>query len=138
MPLLGRLWQLVAIAVLLAGCIVDRPQNAVALSIYARNLSAEAFSFTVVGSHEQRMHGEAGTQEPRSYGCGWVGRDWRLIVVEGDEAPDPADPFVSETSGADHGNPPELAVWIDVDANGRVTVGDGVPAWWTEEIQRCP
>lgn len=127
-----------AVAVVLVGCVVSRPPDSVALSIYARNLSPDPFAFVVVGSHEVPVTGEAGTEEPRSYGCGWVGRDWQLIVAEGSGAPDPAEPFVAARSGEDFGSPSELAIWIDVDAAGRVSIGNGVPAWWTSDVQRCP
>jgi hypothetical protein len=121
-----------------SGCSPGRPADAVALSIYARNLSADAFSFAVHGSHEPMWVGEAGTEEPRTYGCGWVGADWELIVTEGADRPSPADDFVVTATGEAYGDPAVLSLWIDVDRTGTVSIGEGVPDWWRHEIQRCP
>lgn len=121
-----------------SGCGLDRPADAVALSLYARNRSAQAFAFTVVGSHSPAVLGEAGTDEPRSYGCGWVGADWQLIVAEGLEPPEPFEDFAASRSGADYGNPDRLALSIDVTPGGGVVIGEGVPAWWEHEEQICP
>lgn len=120
-----------------AGCAVSRPADAVALSLYTRNLSEEAFAFTVVGSHSPPVLGETGDAEPRSYGCGWVGSDWQLIVAQGSEPPEPADDFAAMRSGEDYGQPQQLALWIEVGANGEVSIGEGVPHWWRDEEQRC-
>lgn len=132
-----RLVLIVAVAAL-AGCGPARPADAVELSIYARNRSAVPHSFIVHGSHDPPWAGEAGTEEPRSYGCGFVGRDWELIVTAGPERPDPADDFVATASGDAFGAPAELSLWIDVDLAGTVSVGQGVPEWWQHEVQRCP
>ena len=119
------------------GCADPRPPDAVALAIYVRNLGPVPHSFIVIGSHDPPVSGEA-AGEPSSYGCGWVGRDWELIVTEGTDRPDPADEFAAHASGADFGNPDELALWIDVSRHGQVTIGEGVPGWWGQDIQRCP
>ena len=125
------------VLVIAAGCSVGRPPDAVALSLYTRNLSADAFAFTVIGSHSPAILGETGTEEPRSYGCGWVGRDWQLLVSEGAARPEPPDDLVAMASGDDYGDPDQLSIWIDVRPDGAVIVGDGVPAWWTHEKQGC-
>lgn len=125
------------IVLVAAGCGVNRPPDAVAQSLYARNQSELTFAFTVVGSHDPPVLGELGGEEPRSYGCGWVGRDWQLIITEGSEPPGPADDFVATTSGEDHGDADELAIWIDVQPDGEVTIGEGMPEWWEHEEQRC-
>lgn len=119
------------------GCGANRPQDAVALSLYARNQSELQFAFTIVGSHDPPVLGEVGDDEPRSYGCGWVGRDWQLIVTEGPEPPSPADDFVATSSGGDFGDADGLAMWIDVQPDGRVMIGDGMPQWWEHAEQRC-
>ena len=55
---------------IVAGCgmgrPVSRPPDAVALSLYTRNLSSEPYAFTVVGSHSPPILGETGNDEPRS------------------------------------------------------------------------
>lgn len=121
----------------LVGCGNPRPPNAVALSLYARNLSTEPFAFSVVGSHTPAIVGELGGPEPRSYGCGWVGNDWLLVVAEGTDPPDPAQNFTASTGGEDHGGRNPVAIWMEAQPDGEVVIGEGVPSWWTHEEQHC-
>lgn len=126
----------IMVMVMAASCGVGRPPDAVALSLYVRNLSPHPYGFTVVDSHSPAWTGETGSGEPRSYGCGWAGRDWQLIVTDGAPRPGPAHD-VATASGDDYGDNDELSIWIDVQPDGEVTIGDGVPAWWAHEKQRC-
>jgi hypothetical protein len=127
-----------ALVAMLASC-QARPDDTVALSLYHRNLSGQAFSYRVLGTPP----GNAGWLGPvpdvvSSSGCGLVGRDWELIVVEGDTPPGPADDFAAHVTANDFGGADPIAIALSIEADGTIAITHGIPAWWDSDIQRCP
>jgi hypothetical protein len=127
-----------AIIAIVASC-QGRPPDSVALSVYHRNLAEQPFTYQVLGTlpGEENWIGLV-PDVVSSGGCGFVGRNWQVVVVEGDEQPDPAGPIAASLSAADIGNPETAALSITVLADGSVEIETGVPEWWDSDLQRCP
>jgi hypothetical protein len=127
-----------ALMAILTSC-QGRPDDGVALSLYHRNLSGQSYSYRVLGTPP----GTAGWLGPvpdvvSSSGCGFVGRDWELIVVEGDAPPGPADEFAAHVTADDFGGADPIAIALSIKADGAIAITQGVPEWWDSDIQRCP
>jgi hypothetical protein len=112
------------------------PPNAVDLTFYMRDLSGLPHYYAIRGEHDPDIDGTV-TAEPATIGCGPVGRDWELIVVQTGGRPAPGDdPVLSITSEA-FGDPDALTLWLSIGADGAAVTGEGVPEWWREDLQRC-
>jgi hypothetical protein len=126
----------VALVAILGSCQARVPDG-VAMSLYHRNLSDQPFSYRVLGTPP----GSAGWLGPglvSSAGCGIVGRDWELLVVEGDAPPGPADDLAAHVTADDFGNLQTIAIALTIEADGTIAISQGVPDWWDSDIQRCP
>lgn len=102
-----------------------------------RDLSGLSHYYAIRGEHHPDTEGTV-TDRPATIGCGPVGRDWELIVVQSVARPDPADDIVLSLTGEAFGNPDALTLWLSIEADGTAVTGEGVPEWWGDrDLQGC-
>jgi hypothetical protein len=118
------------------GCAADGSNAASGdpVLVYVQNLTDDPveFMFLPVGASPWTM--DARPQMTVAAGCARVPAGWQLVRVEPERPP--ADPHILGLVAHDAAGDAPQTVWISV-TDGAVTQGEGVPDWWTEDVQVC-
>jgi hypothetical protein len=104
-----------------------------ALTLYVRSAGGPTAWFAVQGAGS--LLGAQGYNGGIGVGCIDILPGGRLVML--DRAPQDASvqPLRTIYTRPDAGDLPSL--WVDIDADGAVSQGDGVPPWWQGDPQGC-
>lgn len=127
---------LVGLVGLMAGCAGPQPSpRLVDVTLYARNAAPVMAWFAVVPTTQPLQSGGFGRE--MGYACWQAPAGSRVALL--DHAPSDTNPAaaVREVGTIQAPASGPAIVWVDVAADGRVSSGTGVPAWWPANGGQC-
>lgn len=122
-------------AVALAGCAAPRPEPEMTpVTIYVRNQGA-ADAWLAVWPQPDPPTAQG---YPTGMGVGCISVPVEAEIVMVDRPPQrPGAAIVRVIDHIDRRAGGRRVLWVDVAADGSVTKGDDVPAWWSDPPQGC-